>query len=145
MAIKRVIYEIDDSPGEAAPTDFPESLRAIQQADYQPRQLTGSPAVNDTEDTQQREWPPESPVRHGRTYSDLVAEFQHSPRAMATVLTIVGFVPFVMRLQKFEDIIMPLTISAILNAVWFGVPFLIMAYKWVAKIFCKRSLPHNQS
>lgn len=135
MAIKRVIYEVDDSPGEAVPTHFPDALRSAPVPDYQPKQITGTPAVNDTEDNQPRAAAPAQKASHGRTYSDLVVELQHSPRAMATVLTIIGFAPFVMRLAKAEDVILPLIVSAILNAVWFGVPVLTALFRWLCERF----------
>ena len=131
MAIKRVIYEVDDSPGDSLPTTFPDALRSTEALDAKQKQLTGTQEINDTENMQPRDLPPRVFAQHGRTYSDLVIEFQHSPRAMATLLTIIGFAPFVMRLNEVSEVIMPTTVAAILNSVWFGIPLISRIFLWV--------------
>jgi len=60
---------------------------------------------------------------HGRTPSDLIAGFQTSGRAMATILALAAFAicyAFIEIKDYWDWVIQPLALSGFLWAVWFG-------------------------
>lgn len=124
MAIKRVTFELDDSPNHANGTTIPEGVRTSPTQDFKGRELTVSPSdirQSETDSPGTASAPLRAP---GRTISDLIAEFKDDARAMATILMFVPFVVFVAKIHAFGDLLYPFVIGVLLNVIWFGVSFL---------------------
>jgi hypothetical protein len=88
------------------------------------RESTGIPTGKESDETVSPVSGKAAPRAPGRTVPDLVAEFVNDPRAMATILMFVGFVVFVVKIQSINDFVYPVAMGALLNAVWFGVPWI---------------------
>ena len=124
MAIKRVTFELDDSP-DRGETRVPAAARLAESKGFKTRQMTGLPTEKEVVETQSLEIAGPSPRAPGRTMSDLVAEFINQPRAMATLLILVPFaISLATNIPSFGHLIYPLVVGILLNITWFGVPWI---------------------
>lgn len=120
MAIRRVTYEIDDSP-ERGPTRLPEGVHPATELEPLENRLTDVARPEEFLSTSRGERA--RPPATGRTPSDLFVEFVHQPRAMATLLTFAPCVAYAPWVDMLTDLLVPLALGAILNSVWFGVGY----------------------
>lgn len=123
MAFKRVTVEFHDTPDTDRATTVPEPLRASTPVDLKSKDLTNLPSEEEGETTSPitGEAPPR---RIGRTVSDLFVEFKDDGRVVGTLLMFAPFVPFVIKIEEFGDLLYPFTVGVLLNVMWFGIGFI---------------------
>lgn len=119
MAIKRLTIDLDDAPDRGPRTAVPQGLQRTGTEELKDRQLTKGPPDSETDETVSPSSGKVVPRAPGRTWGDLVAEFQNQPRAMATLLMFISIVPFVAKISKPGDLLVPFIIGSGLNAIWF--------------------------
>ena len=124
MAIRRLTIELDDSPDRAGQTKIPEGARAAESKEFKASRVTGLPTEKEMEETESPAFAAASPRAAGRTISDLVVEFVNEPRAMATLLIFLPVPFFVTIIRSLTDLIYPIVIGVLLNAVWFGITWI---------------------
>ncbi len=131
MAIKRLTIELDDSAENIGPTGVPPSLiggksRALKEmVSTDVTEYDTSIEANSPQDVS-------TPlVTTGRTFADLIIEFMNNPRAMATMLIFVPFIIFVAKIDSVQSLKYPVLTGIVLNMVWFGVPPITKAVRYI--------------
>lgn len=128
MAVKRITFEIDDSPDSTALTRMPESLAVVPQGTIQKEVFFTETPDNQPNYSDDAIKPADGSGRSiqepvGRTPSDLVASYSSRPEFVTTAITMFSFVVFASKIQSLEDVILPLGISLLINCVWYGTMF----------------------
>lgn len=138
MTIRRhitaTIDEIDDSVDSRSPTSIPVQP-ASEALDTETGTPTDFPDLADDDNSETHPWRNHRPVRPtvGRTFPDLVVEFKNDYRAMGVFLTIVPMLIFVAKIDSVESLKYPLIGSITLNVIWFGLPSVVNAFRWLRK------------
>ena len=122
MAIKRVIYELDDST-DMNPTTGASIQGGSIDKDFIKNQTKVLEEYNNSETSKSDESIKNKPV-FGRTVSDLVAEFKNDSRVMTLIITIISFIIFVTKLNSVENFKYPIILSIILNLLWYCIPLI---------------------
>ena len=122
MAIKRVIYELDDSTDLSPTTGATiEKLAADKEfltnqtkslEDYKESEISKSDKIENTK-----------PLI-GRTISDLIVEFKNDNRLMTLLITVMSFIIFMTKLDSLSNFLYPLVLSLILNIIWYSIPYI---------------------
>ena len=124
MAIKRVTFEIDDSPDRASGTASPPSLIEKKKGLPAETPKTGTPDQQEDylkpEAIEKGQTSPQTEIT-GRTLYDLVFTKINQPAFTPTLLTIIAFVISIVRLKTLKDFWIPIIMAIIFNCVWFGI------------------------
>lgn len=127
MPIKRIRIEIDDTEDDSSPTAMPFSLTPAKQSKNKENTTEDIPKYDD-EETVLAQKSFGKTTNTGRTYPDLISEFIHNPRAIATILIFVPFPFFVKEIKDIDSLKYPTIIGFLLNLVYFTVPLLIKLF-----------------
>lgn len=127
MAIKRVIYELDDA----------KDSNPITGATIQNLQRDKNFIDNQTQSVEkykETEIPESSKIENakhtfGRTIPDFIVEFKSDNRLMTVLITIISFIIFVTKIDSFADFLYPIALSVILNLLWYSIPIIEGKFK----------------
>jgi hypothetical protein len=123
MAVKRLTIELDDYPDTNRSTSAPSTLVPREESLPISKGRTDIPARQAEYQQADAGVLPQSEMKKetiGRTPSDLVFTFVNRPEFIATGLVFISFLISVSKLGELKDLWIPLSISAVLNLVWFG-------------------------
>lgn len=115
MAIKRVIWEVDDSLDTQKPTTAPTSLR-----DDEAKELTlegGTSAPKESDEIVSSDDSEVAP-RQGRTWPDLISDSVGDERIMVPLLMFVPFIFYLKEMKSVEDLLVPASVGALLVGLW---------------------------
>lgn len=114
MAIKRVIYEVDDSSDTQEPTSAPTSLRGDdEQKQIAVERGTGPPA--ESEEVISSVAPAQPLSRQGRTWPDLISESVGDERIIVPLLMFLPFIFYPKKLEAFKDSV---AVGTLLVGLW---------------------------
>jgi hypothetical protein len=127
MAIKRVIYELDDST-DLNPTTGATIQNLSPDKDFLSNQTKSLEAYKDSEISKSDKIDNLKPLI-GRTIPDLVLEFKNDNRLMTLLITVISFLIFVTKLDSINNFQYPIVLSIILNFLWYTIPFIEKLFK----------------
>lgn len=127
MAIKRVIYELDDST-DLNPTTGATIQNLSPDKDFLSNQTKSIEAYKDSEISKSDKIDNLKPLI-GRTIPDLILEFKNDNRLMTLLITVVSFLIFVTKLDSINNFQYPVVLSIILNFLWYTIPFIEKLFK----------------
>ena len=122
MAIKRVIYELDDST-DLSPTTGATMQKLFADKEFLTNQTKSLEEYKDSEISKSDKIENTKPII-GRTISDLIVEFKNDNRLMTLLITVLSFIIFVTKLDSISNFLFPIVLSLILNFLWYSIPFL---------------------
>lgn len=122
MAIKRVTIELDDAPEKNQRTSDQASFGAEKPTKAIGSETTDIPKYDESSDNETSSQSTPISDKTGRTNADLISEYSNSPRAMATILTVVAFALFSLKIDTFQDIWKPIVTAVVFNLVYFVIP-----------------------
>lgn len=127
MAIKRVIYELDDST-DLNPTTGATIQNLSPDKDFLSNQTKSLEAYKDSEISKSDKIDNLKPLI-GRTIPDLIVEFKNDNRLMTLLITVLSFLIFVTKLDSINNFQYPIVLSLILNFLWYTIPFIEKLFK----------------
>jgi hypothetical protein len=127
MAIKRVIYELDDST-DLNPTTGATIQNLSPDKDFLSNQTKSLEAYKDSEISKSDKIDNLKPLI-GRTIPDLILEFKNDNRLMTLLITVISFLIFVTKLDSINNFQYPIVLSIILNFLWYTIPFIEKLFK----------------
>ena len=127
MAIKRVIYELDDST-DLSPTTGATIEKLAADKEFLTNQTKSLEEYKESESSKSDKIENIKPLI-GRTIPDLIVEFKNDNRLMTSLITVMSFLIFVTKLDSLSNFQYPLVLSLILNVLWYSIPFIEKLFK----------------
>ena len=122
MAIKRIIYELDDAT-DLNPTTGASINKTSLDKNFIKNQTKTIDDYSESENSNSDKSTKNNNLI-GRTVSDLVAEFKNDSRVMTVIITIISFLIFVNKLDTVASFLFPILLSLLLNLLWFSIPYI---------------------
>jgi len=127
MAIKRVIYELDDAK-DSSPVTGATIQKISSEKKFIDNQTQSVEKYTDTEVPESGKIENEKPL-FGRTIPDFIVEFKNDNRLMTVLITIISFIIFVTKINSFTDFLYPIVLSVLLNLLWYSIPVIEGKFK----------------
>lgn len=122
MAIKRVIYELDDAK-DSSPVTGATIQELSAEKNFIDNQTQSIEKYANAEIPESGKNESGKPI-FGRTIPDFIVEFKNDNRLMTVLITIISFIIFVTKIDSFYDFLYPIVLSVLLNFLWYSIPMI---------------------